>query len=49
MLTRAQKEEQIATLRDKLGRATSVFVASARLLRVSVLLPTIKFFKAGGH
>ena len=34
MLTRAQKEEQIATLRDKLGRATSVFVADYRGLTV---------------
>ena len=27
MLTRAQKEEQVATLREKFERATSVFVA----------------------
>lgn len=30
MLTRAQKEEQIADLRDKFGRATSVIVADYR-------------------
>ena len=34
MLTRGQKEEQIATLRDKFGRATSVFVADYRGLTV---------------
>ena len=27
MLTRAQKEEQVSSMRDKLGRATSIFVA----------------------
>ena len=35
MLTRQQKEEQVAELRDKLGRATSVFVADYRGLGVS--------------
>jgi large subunit ribosomal protein L10 len=30
VLTRAQKETQVAELRDKLGRATSVFVADYR-------------------
>ena len=34
MLTRAQKEEQVATMRDKLGRATSIFVADYRGLDV---------------
>jgi len=34
MLTRAQKEEQVASLRDKFGRATSVFVADYRGLSV---------------
>jgi large subunit ribosomal protein L10 len=30
VLTRAQKEDQVAELKDKLGRATSVFVADYR-------------------
>jgi len=34
MLTRGQKEEQVAELRDKLERATSVFVADYRGLNV---------------
>jgi len=34
VLTRAQKEEQIADLKDKMGRATSVFVADYRGLSV---------------
>lgn len=34
MLTRTQKEEQVAELRDKLGRATSVIVADYRGVRV---------------
>lgn len=34
MLTRTQKEEQVASLRDKFGRATSVFVADYRGLTV---------------
>ena len=34
MLTRTQKQEQIDTLRDKFGRATSVFVADYRGLTV---------------
>ena len=34
MLTRAQKEEQVADLRDRFGRATSVFVADYRGLTV---------------
>jgi large subunit ribosomal protein L10 len=34
MLTRSQKEEQVATLRDKFGRATSVFVADYRGITV---------------
>ena len=35
MLTRTNKEEQVAELKDKLGRATSVFVADYRGLGVS--------------
>ena len=35
MLTRQQKEDQVAELRDKFGRATSVFVADYRGLGVS--------------
>ena len=34
MLSRSQKEEQVETLRDKFGRATSVFVADYRGLTV---------------
>ncbi len=34
MLSRAQKEEQVADLRDRFGRATSVFVADYRGLGV---------------
>lgn len=34
MLTRAQKEEQVEVLKEKLGRATSVFVADYRGLTV---------------
>jgi large subunit ribosomal protein L10 len=34
MLTRTQKEEQVAELRDSFGRATSVFVADYRGLTV---------------
>jgi large subunit ribosomal protein L10 len=34
MLTRAQKEESVAELKEKLGRATSVFVADYRGLSV---------------
>ena len=34
MLTRSQKEEQIVQLRDKFGRATSLFVADYRGLTV---------------
>jgi large subunit ribosomal protein L10 len=34
MLTRNEKEEQVATLRDKFGRATGVFVADYRGLSV---------------
>ena len=34
MLTRSQKEDQIATMRDKFGRATGVFVADYRGLTV---------------
>ncbi len=30
MLTKAQKQEQVAELKDKLGRATSIFVADYR-------------------
>jgi len=37
MLTRRQKEEQVAELRDKFGRATSVFVADYRGLGVAQL------------
>jgi large subunit ribosomal protein L10 len=37
MLTRAQKHEQVATLRDKFGRATSVFVADYRGLSVQAV------------
>lgn len=35
MLTRTQKEEQVASLRDKFARATTVFVADYRGLTVS--------------
>ena len=35
MLTRAQKEEQVSALREKLARATSVFVADYRGLTVA--------------
>ena len=34
MLTRAQKEEQVAELKDKFGRATSIYVADYRGLDV---------------
>ncbi len=34
MLTRGQKEEQVATMRDKFGRATSIIVADYRGLNV---------------
>jgi large subunit ribosomal protein L10 len=34
VLTRAQKEEQVATMREKFGRATSIFVADYRGLDV---------------
>ncbi|MCA9510522.1 MAG: 50S ribosomal protein L10 [Myxococcota bacterium] len=34
MLTRAQKEEQVAVMRDKIGRATSIIVADYRGLTV---------------
>jgi large subunit ribosomal protein L10 len=34
MLTRTQKEEQVATLREKFSRATSVFIADYRGLTV---------------
>ncbi len=34
MLTRTQKEEQVSALRDKLGRATGVFLADYRGLTV---------------
>lgn len=37
MLTRQQKEEQVADLRDKFGRATSVFVADYKGLGVKQL------------
>ena len=37
MLTRAQKEEQVAELREKFGRATCVFVADYRGLTVEAL------------
>lgn len=35
MITRAEKEEQVTALRDKLSRATSMFVADYRGLTVS--------------
>ena len=35
MLTRAQKEEQVASLKDKFGRAAAVYVADYRGLTVS--------------
>ena len=34
MLTRAQKEEQVAEMRDKIGRATSIIVADYRGITV---------------
>jgi len=34
MLTRAQKEEQVAAIKDKIGRATSIIVADYRGLSV---------------
>ena len=37
MLTRQQKEDQVAELRDKFERATSVFVADYRGLAVTQL------------
>jgi large subunit ribosomal protein L10 len=37
VLTRVQKEEQVADLRDKFGRATSVFVADYRGLTVGAV------------
>ena len=37
MLTRAQKEEKVAELREKLGRATSLYVADYRGVTVEAV------------
>jgi large subunit ribosomal protein L10 len=52
MLTRTQKEEQVADLRDRFGRATSVFVADYRGLsvdRVNELRAKLRTSEAGGE
>jgi large subunit ribosomal protein L10 len=52
MLSRIQKEEQISQLRDKLGRATSVFVADYRGLTVGAaneLRAKLRSENAGGE
>ena len=52
MLSRTQKEEQIADLRDRFGRATSVFVADYRGLsvdRVNELRAKLRTSEAGGE
>ena len=52
MLTREEKEEQIATLRDKFGRATSIFVADYRGLTVdavNTLRTRLRGEEAGGE
>jgi len=52
MLTRTQKEEQVADLRDRFGRATSVFVADYRGLTVdgvNELRTKLRSGEAGGE
>lgn len=52
MLTRTQKEEQVADLRDRFGRATSVFIADYRGLsveNVNELRSRLRSEKAGGE
>jgi large subunit ribosomal protein L10 len=52
MLTRAQKEDQIADLKDKIGRATSVYVADYRGLdveAVNVLRRRVRSEGAGAY
>lgn len=52
MLTRTQKEEQVSVLRDKFGRATSVFVADYRGLTVGAaddLRTRLRSDAAGGE
>ena len=49
MLTRTQKEESVAELRDKLGRATSVFLADYRGLSVQQLNQLRDKLRAAGQ
>ena len=52
MLSRGQKEEQVADLRDRFSRATSVFVADYRGLsvdRVNELRAKLRTSEAGGE
>jgi large subunit ribosomal protein L10 len=49
MLTRTQKEESVAELRSKLGRATSVFVADYRGLSVQQLNALRDKLRAAGE
>jgi large subunit ribosomal protein L10 len=49
MLTRTQKEESVAELRSKLGRATSVFVADYRGLSVRQLDTLRQKLRAAGQ
>ena len=48
MLTRTQKEEQVADLREKFGRATSVVVADYRGLSVQASERLRKQLRAEG-
>lgn len=48
MLTRAQKEEQIAELNEKLGRAKSVYVADYRGLNVAAADALRRQIRQGG-
>ena len=48
MLTRTQKEEQIAELNDKFGRAKSVYVADYRGLNVAAANDLRKRIRKGG-
>jgi large subunit ribosomal protein L10 len=49
MLTRAQKQEQVAELRDKLGRATSVILADYRGLDVASVNALRKKLRGAGE
>ena len=49
MLSRAQKEEQVSELRDKFGRATSVFVADYRGVTVPEINQLRSKIRGGGE